>query len=86
MTALFFACRAKTGKKFLHLCMQYDKMGIMQDHVLSAMRKENCNMKQKNYPLYETTVFENFRVLTENAAKKFPDKAAVVYKKNPKDT
>ena len=43
-------------------------------------------MKQKNYPLYETTVFENFRVLTENAAKKFPDKAAVVYKKNPKDT
>ena len=42
-------------------------------------------MKQKNYPLYETTVFENFRVLTENAAKKFPDKAAIIYKENPKD-
>lgn len=39
----------------------------------------------KNYPLYETTVFENFRVLTENAAKKFPDKIAVSYRKNPKD-
>ena len=39
----------------------------------------------KNYPLYETTVFENFRVLTENAAKKFPDKIAISYRKNPKD-
>ena len=29
-------------------------------------------MKQKNYPLYETTVFENFRVLTENAQRNFP--------------
>ncbi len=42
-------------------------------------------IKMKNYPLYETTVFENFRVLTENAAKKFPDKIAVSYRKNPKD-
>ncbi len=42
-------------------------------------------MKQKNYPLYETTVFENFRVLTENAAKKFPDKVAVAYREKPKD-
>lgn len=39
----------------------------------------------KNYPLYETTVFENFRVLTENAAKKFPDKIAISYRINPKD-
>ncbi len=42
-------------------------------------------MKQKNYPLYETTVFENFRVLTENAAKKFPDKVAIAYREKPKD-
>ena len=42
-------------------------------------------MSKKNYPLYETTVFENFRVLTENAAEKFPDKIAVSYRKNPKD-
>ncbi len=39
----------------------------------------------KNYPLYETTVFENFRVLTENAADKTPDVAACVYRKRPDD-
>jgi long-chain acyl-CoA synthetase len=39
----------------------------------------------KNYPLYETTVFENFRVLTENAADKTPDVAACVYRKHPDD-
>jgi long-chain acyl-CoA synthetase len=35
--------------------------------------------------LYETTVFENFRVLTENAADKTPDVAACVYRKHPDD-
>ncbi len=40
---------------------------------------------KKNYPLYETTVFENFRVLTENAADKTPDVAACVYRKRPDD-
>ncbi len=39
----------------------------------------------KNYPLYETTVFENFRVLTENAAKKSPDTIAVSYREHYKD-
>ena len=39
----------------------------------------------KNYPLYETTVFENFRVLTENAANKSPDTIACVYRKHPDD-
>lgn len=43
-------------------------------------------MKNKNYPLYETTVFEDFRIMTENAAKKFPDRIAISYKKNPRDT
>ncbi|MBR3994424.1 MAG: AMP-binding protein [Clostridia bacterium] len=42
-------------------------------------------MGKKNYPLYETTVFENFRVMTENAAAKFPNKIAISYRKNPKD-
>ncbi|MDD4494462.1 MAG: AMP-binding protein [Eubacteriales bacterium] len=42
-------------------------------------------MANKNYPLYETTVFEDFRVMTENASKKFPDRVAISYKKNPKD-
>lgn len=43
-------------------------------------------MVNKNYPLYETTVFEDFRIMTENAAKKFPDRVAISYKNNPKDS
>ncbi len=43
-------------------------------------------MKNKNYPLYETTVFEDFRIMTENAAKKYPDRIAISYKKDPHDT
>ncbi len=43
-------------------------------------------MANTNYPLYETTVFEDFRVMTENAAKKYPDRVAISYKKSPKDS
>lgn len=43
-------------------------------------------MPKKNYPLYETTVFEDFRIMTENVAKKFPDRVAISYKNNPKDS
>lgn len=43
-------------------------------------------MGGKNYPLYETTVFEDFRIMTENVAKKYPDRVAISYKKNPHDT
>jgi len=42
-------------------------------------------MRKKNYPLYETTVFENFRVMTENVAKKYPDRVAISYKRTPRD-
>jgi long-chain acyl-CoA synthetase len=42
-------------------------------------------MANKNYPLYETTVFEDFRIMTENVAKKYPNRIAISYKKNPKD-
>ncbi len=42
-------------------------------------------MKLKNYPLYETTVFEDFRIMTENVAKRYPDRIAVSYKKDPRD-
>ncbi|MEN2773997.1 AMP-binding protein [Acetivibrio clariflavus] len=38
------------------------------------------------YPLYETTVFENFRVMVENVARKYPDRIAYSYKKDPRDT
>ena len=42
-------------------------------------------MKNKNYPLYQTTEFENFRVMVENVADRFPDRTAIAYKKNPQD-
>lgn len=42
-------------------------------------------MSIKNYPLYETTIFEDFRIMTENVAEKFPDKTAFSYKNDPKD-
>lgn len=42
-------------------------------------------MRKKNYPLYETTIFEDFRIMTENVAKKYPDRVAISYKKNARD-
>ncbi len=39
----------------------------------------------KNYPLYETTVFENFRIMSENVAKRVPDNTAFSYRENPSD-
>ncbi len=42
-------------------------------------------MAQKNYPLYETTVFEDFRIMSENVAKKYPDRIAFSFKKNAHD-
>ena len=39
--------------------------------------------RKKNYPLYETTIFENIRVMVENVAAKYPDKNAIAYKKKP---
>lgn len=42
-------------------------------------------MAGRNYPLYETTVFEDFRIMTENVARKYPDRIAISYKKNPRD-
>jgi len=43
-------------------------------------------MADNKYPLYETTVFEDFRIMTENVAKKYPNRTAISYKRNPKDT
>jgi len=42
----------------------------------------NNNIK---YPLYDTTVFENFRVMVENVARKYPDRIAYSYKEDPRD-
>ena len=42
-------------------------------------------MSNKNYPLYETTVFEDFRIMTENVADKYPDRVAFSFKENPHD-
>ena len=41
--------------------------------------------RKKNYPLYETTKFSNFREMTENVADRYPDRIAFSYKKNPTD-
>lgn len=41
--------------------------------------------KSPNYPFYETTVFRDFRVMTENVAAKYPDRYAISYKKKPHD-
>lgn len=43
-------------------------------------------MRNKNYPLYETTVFKDFRVMTENVADKYPDRIAFSFKENPHDS
>ncbi len=42
-------------------------------------------MAVKNYPLYETTVFADFRIMSENAAEKHGEKAALMYRENPSD-
>lgn len=41
--------------------------------------------KHKNYPLYETTVIDDFRSMTENVARRYPDQIAFSYRRNPKD-
>lgn len=41
--------------------------------------------KTPDYPLYPTTVFRDFRIMTENVANRYPDRYAISYKKNPHD-
>ena len=41
--------------------------------------------RTSNYPLYETTKFDNFRTMTENVARRYPERIAFSYKKNPRD-
>ncbi len=41
--------------------------------------------RKKNYPLYETTHFRDFREMTENVAKRYPDRYAITYRKDPRD-
>ena len=41
--------------------------------------------RKANYGLYETTRFDNIRTMVENAAKRFPDRKAFVYRNNPSD-
>lgn len=58
----------------------------MSAQLAAAMEKRMKNYKNPNYPLYQTTVFEDFRIMTENVAAKYPDRYAISYKKNPRDT
>ncbi len=39
--------------------------------------------RKKNYPLYETTVFSDLRIMVENVADRYPDKYAISYKRVP---
>ncbi len=41
--------------------------------------------RKKNYKLYETTHFSDFREMTENVAEKYPDKVAFRWKDAPSD-
>ena len=41
--------------------------------------------RKKNYPLYETTVFADFREMTENVAERFPDRVAFRFKRDPRE-
>ncbi len=41
--------------------------------------------RRKAYPLYQTTVFRDFRVMVEQSARNFPDKPAISYKVKPTD-
>ena len=40
--------------------------------------------RKKNYPLYQTTKFSNFREMVENVAERYPNKVAFQYKLDPK--
>ncbi len=40
---------------------------------------------KKNYPLYEPTVFRDYRDMVESAAERFPERPAISYRKNPRD-
>ncbi len=39
----------------------------------------------KNYPLYETTFFADFRIMVNNVAEKYPDRYALSYRDKPTD-
>ncbi len=41
--------------------------------------------RKKNYPLYETTHFDNIRTMIENVTKRYPDRNAIAYKTKPSD-
>ena len=43
-------------------------------------------MLNKDYPLYESTLFEDFREMIENVANKYSTRTAFSYKKDPKST
>ena len=41
--------------------------------------------RKKNYPLYQTTKFDNIRTMIENVTARYPDRKALTYKKKPSD-
>ena len=41
--------------------------------------------RKSNYPLYETTHFDNVRTMVENVANRYPDRNALTFKRSPND-
>ncbi|MBQ7172699.1 MAG: AMP-binding protein [Clostridia bacterium] len=41
--------------------------------------------RKKNYPLYETTKFDNLRTMVENVANRYPDRYALTFRRHPSD-
>ncbi len=57
---------------------------ILRKEASAAAEALVNTMSKKNYPLYETTVFRDFRVMTDNVAAKYPDRPAIGWKENPR--
>ena len=41
--------------------------------------------RKQNYPLYETTKFDNLRTMVENVANRYPDRYAFTFRRRPSD-
>ena len=71
------------GKKWYnYFCAKHI---LKNEHIFFKGEQKMARMKRKNYPLYETTVFRDFRVMMENTAARNPDGVAISYKNAPGD-
>jgi len=74
----------ENAAKTRRILIDRDQSGIIENNNVQKHRRKVINMG-KDYPLYETTVFEDFRIMVENVANKYPTRIALSYKLNPRD-